>query len=188
MSIDNVETKTYEQILDDLGKLAEDSWKGETGERRKEELIAFLKKMTKDYSEKLGFDELTILRKIESRRDYSAINFYQEANFPTIDDDVLVFETLEDLLKKFPSKQFICPCCKGISTNPYECNSGKKVKLINSKGKKETCNWKAWGLFKSGKQDGLYFTIKDKFLENPRIDNIFKPIELVALQKDKVLS
>ena len=38
------------------------------------------------------------------------------------------------------------------------------------------CDWKVYGLLKA--HDGFRFTIKDKFLETPRIDDIFKPIEL----------
>ena len=48
-----------------------------------------------------------------------------------------VAELKEDLREKVGT-EFICPHCKGISTNPYECNSGVEVN-----GKK--CDWKSYG-------------------------------------------
>ena len=72
------------------------------------------------------------------------MNYYQDCNMPKIEgDNVFVFETVDDFLKSIPSKKFICPCCKGITTNPYECNS--EIKKDN-----KTCDWKVYGLFDLG--------------------------------------
>lgn len=95
------------------------------------------------YGEKLGIPWNEILESWEEDRKYWFLNYYQEANQPKIDsDDVFVFESAEEMNKKVGT-EFICPCCKGISTNPYECNTGKQV----TKGKK--CNWKAYGFLQS---------------------------------------
>ncbi len=158
-----------EEIINKLKQKARDSWGGKTGEDRAEALEKFLRKTLAQYSEILNLPQEAILKAIESRRTYSAINYYQEANFPDL-KGVRLFDTLEDFTKAFPSRKFRCPSCKGISTNPYTCNSGKEM----TKGK--ICDWKSWGLFGTmGK--GLWFTIKKSFLEKPFIGEIFMPIE-----------
>lgn len=94
----------------------------------------------KHYEEKLGIPWMEILNSWEEDRDYWYMNYYQDCNQPLIESsNVFVFESAEEMRKKVGDK-FICPCCKGISTNPYECNSGHKVD-----GK--VCDWKSYGLF-----------------------------------------
>lgn len=94
----------------------------------------------KHYEEKLGIPWKEILKSWEDDRSYWFMNYYQNAEQPLIDtDNVFVFETIDELKDKCGT-EFICPACKGISTDPYECNSGKKV------GRK-ICNWKSYGLF-----------------------------------------
>jgi hypothetical protein len=107
-----------------------------------------------------------ILEAWEKDRTYSAINYYQEANQPSFKaDKVMVFETVDELYQAIGDKKFRCPSCGGISTNPYECNSGEEM----SKGK--ICDWKVYGLFGDlGK--GVYVYIKDKL----RGETIFTPI------------
>ena len=139
-------------------------------DKRFTEKLQWIKDMVKHYSEVLGFSEDDIIEKLEENRNYWAANYYQESNQPRLDKDIVIFDNLEQLMKIFPSRNFRCSICGGITTNPYECNSGIKRK----DGK--ICDWKTYGLLKA--HDGFRFTIKDKFLENPIIDNIFKPIEL----------
>ena len=94
----------------------------------------------KHYEEKLGIPWMEILDSWEEDRGYWYMNYYQESNQPLIDSDyVFVFDSAEEMREKV-GKEFICPCCKGISTNPYECNSG-----VESGGKK--CDWKSYGFF-----------------------------------------
>lgn len=94
----------------------------------------------KHYEEKLGIPWREILKSWEDGRSYWFMNYYQDCNQPLIDSDkVFVFEDAQELREKCGT-QFICPNCKGISTDPYECNSGKKIK-----GK--VCDWKSYGLF-----------------------------------------
>lgn len=97
-----------------------------------------------NYSEKLDIPIDEIIQSWEEGRRYWYMNYYQECNQPRIEsDNVFVFENLEEMREKC-GKEFICPICKGISTNPYECNSGKIVG-IGKKGK--ACDWKSYGLF-----------------------------------------
>jgi hypothetical protein len=133
----------------------------------------------KHYSEKTGIDWKDILKGWEQQRSYWYMNFYQEANQPEIKTDkVIIVENKEDYLKKYPSKKFICPYCKGISTDPNDCNSGLKVELLNGKKKKkEVCNWKSYGLF-GAMGGGVHIFLKDSC----RIIEIFKPIELNTIE------
>jgi hypothetical protein len=108
----------------------------------------------KHYEEKLGIPWNEILDSWEEDRNYWYMNYYQDYNQPFIEvDKVRVFETLEDFKQSLGGKGFICPACNEVSTDPYECNSGKEVN-----GKK--CNWKVYGLFKDlGK--GIYVYVKE---------------------------
>lgn len=170
-----------EQIIEKLKQEARDSWKGEVGEERAEELESFLKTKLKNYSEKTGVSELEILKGWEEQRTYSAINFYQEANQPEIKTDkVIIAESSEDFFKKFPSRKWICPNCKGISKDPFMCDSGVKLKLINGSNKKEICNWKAGGLFGT-MGNGVHVFLKDKL----KLVGIFKPLELNDAKRGK---
>ncbi len=164
-----------EQIIEKLKQTARDSWKGETGEERAKHLESFLRTKLKNYSEKTGLSELEILKGWEEQRTYSAINFYQESNQPEIKaDKVIIAESSEDFFKKFPSRKWICPNCKGISKDPFLCDSGIKLKLINGSNKKEICNWSAGGLFGTF-GEGVHVFLKDKM----KLVGIFKPIELI---------
>ena len=104
-----------------------------------------------------------LLDKWEEQRSYWYMNYYQDCNMPKIEgDNVFVFETVDDFLKSIPSKKFICPCCKGITTNPYECNLG--IKKDN-----KACDWKVYGLFDLG----VTVFVKDKL----QFDKIFIPAD-----------
>ena len=75
---------------------------------------------------------------------------------------------MEALKESIKTSQYRCPACKGISTDPYECNSGIVLKNIKD-GEDRPCNWKVYGLFRIG---GVTLFLKDKMLCNM----IFKPI------------
>lgn len=95
----------------------------------------------KQYGEKLGIPWKEVVQSWEEDRNYWYMNYYQECNQPKIDSkNVFVFESAEEMREKVGT-EFICPCCKGISTNPYECNSGIKTK------DDKVCDWKSYGLF-----------------------------------------
>lgn len=155
-----------EQTIEKLKEHARNSWSGETGEQRARDLETYLRNKLDEYSNSLNIPQEEILKSWEEDRTYSAINYYQEANQPSIKaDKVKVFESVEEMLQEIGEKKFRCPSCNGISTNPYSCNSGEEM----SKGK--TCDWKVYGLFGDlGK--GTFIYIKDKL----KGETIFTPV------------
>jgi len=119
----------------------------------------------KHYAVKTGISWEEILDSWESGRDYWYMNYYQDSNQPEIKGNkVRVFETVDEMIKSV-GKEFRCPLCGGISTNPYECNSGLKM----SNGK--TCDWKVYGLLRGLGKD-IFVYCKDKV----RGEHIFMPI------------
>jgi len=168
----------YEQTITKLKKEAFDSWGGKEGEARSTAIESFIRQLTKNYSQTLGMSEESILDSIEKHRSYSAINYYQQHNFPKLEGDIEIFNSDEDYINKFPSKKFRCPACDGISTNPQTCNSGEIIKKT-----KQVCNWAAYGLLGTlGK--GYRFIIKNTFLEDAIVYDIFKPIELENIKHE----
>ena len=155
-----------EQIIEKLKDEARRSWSGREGENRATKLENYLRTKLEEYSNALGIPQEDILKAWENDRDYSAINYYQEANQPSIKSEkVKVFDTVDELLQAVGEMKFRCPACDGISTNPYKCNSGLEL----HEGKK--CDWKVYGLFGDlGK--GVYVFIKEKM----RGENMFTPI------------
>jgi hypothetical protein len=98
------------------------------------------------YSEKLSIPAEEILNSWEVARDYWYMNYYQDCKQPLINtESVRVFNTIDDMLVAVGEKKFRCPLCGGVSTNPYECNSGVIVPKIKD-GKDGPCNWKVYGL------------------------------------------
>ena len=167
---------TVEENIKNIKTEAYNGWPGKVGEERSIEVDGFVRSLIKNYSFVLSISEQDILNSLETRRDYTAVNYYQKANFPLLDDSIDVFEDKEAFLKRFPSKKFTCPMCNGISTNPQTCNSGKLM------DKKKVCDWKSYGLFRTmGK--GYRFIIKKDFLLAPVVYDIFRPIELKTSHK-----
>lgn len=159
---------TEQQRVDVVLSKIEDACKGYSADTPAR-TIAFIRQFTAEYAEVLSLSQADVIEAIEAKRDYSAPNFYQQANFPSL-DGVRLFDTLEAFRAAIPSRKFRCPCCQGISTDPYACNSGDK------KSDGETCNWKSYGLFRTiGK--GMRVVIKEGFLEHPEVHEIFMPVE-----------
>lgn len=164
-------TKETIKIIEKCEQLARESWGGQEGENRAKKVGGFLRETLANYSKVLGFSEDKIMHAIEERRNYCVNNYYQRANFPKLDENIKIYETKDDLFKECPSKEFICPSCEGVSTDPQQCNSGKET----SKGK--TCDWKSYGLFGTAGK-GYKFIIKDEFLIGGVVWDIFMPKEL----------
>lgn len=137
-----------------------------------ESTINFLRRMTKNYSDVLGYSEYEILKAIESKRTYSAANYYQISKFPLLDEKVKIFKTTSELIETTKNSKFICPACNQEQSNPYSCKSGH----IDEHGKE--CNWKSFG-FLGTIDRGFRFTIKDSFLDTPMIDDCFLPVIFV---------
>ena len=120
----------------------------------------------KQYGEKMGVPWEQVLDSWEADRNYWYMNYYQECNQPSIvSESVRVFDTVDDLLAAVGKKGFRCPCCGGVSTSPYECNSG----VVRSDGKK--CDWKVYGLLRGLGKD-VFVYCKDKL----RGERMFMPI------------
>lgn len=154
-----------EQIIENLKQQARKSWNGGTGEERAENLEKYLRSKLEEYSKSLEISQEEILKSWEKDRSYSAINYYQECNQPCIKSDkAKVFETVKDMLKAIDKREFRCPSCGGISSSPYECNSGLEM----AKGK--ICDWKVYGLF-GDLSKGVFVYCKDKL----KGETIFMP-------------
>lgn len=121
------------------------------------------------YEKVLGIPALDILTAIEGRRDYWAPNFYQDSKWPSLDDDVRVFETTDDFLASIKTRAFRCPACAGVSKDHVTCDTG--IPMKNG----QRCDWKAYGLFGTlGK--GAQVVIKSTFLEAPVVHSLFMPV------------
>ncbi|ODN41505.1 hypothetical protein [Piscirickettsia litoralis] len=119
---------------------------------RVEVFVETILSICEHYAEYFKLDPVTVFEALEKNRDYSYPNYYQEGNFPKLDESVLVFQDEEETRAKFePEKGFICP----------------------------VCDWKSYGLFKTlGK--GLRFTIAKDWLERPFVDECFMPVALAS--------
>lgn len=103
--------------------------------------LEWIKARVAHYEEKTGIPGEKILERWEADRSYWYMNFYQDANQPTL-DKVRVFPTVEVLRESVGDKGFRCPSCGGVSKDSTECDSG----LMIGEGKKaHVCNWKAYG-------------------------------------------
>ena len=119
------------------------------------------------YSKKTELSIVEIIDAWENNRNYWYMNYYQDSNQPDIKGDVFVYKDKDEFQQKHPEKQFICPLCDCISSNPYECDSG----AVKS-GKK--CDWKSYGLFGTlGK--GITVVLKHPFV----ITHIFRPVNMI---------
>lgn len=120
-----------------------------------------------EYASAMGVEPARVIQRFEERRSYCTVNYYQEANFPSL-ESVHVFQT-QDELKNLVDKGFRCPCCNGVSKSPYECDTGLKME-----GGK-VCDWKSYGLFGTlGK--GLTFTVKETFFDHRKVETVFYPV------------
>lgn len=154
--------------LEAIKQKGRDSWPGEEGDRRAASIEKVLARVLPEYAKALDLSQDDILAALERRRDYSAINYYQDARLPPI-AGVPVYETTEAFTATIPSRKFRCPACDGISTNPNACNSGAETK-------DGVCDWKSYGLFGTlGK--GYRVVVKATFLEHPVVHEIFMPVE-----------
>ena len=118
----------------------------------------------KEMGEIVGQKPEDLIDAWESHRNYGYLNYYPQG-ITKATKRYKVFDTVDDLWKSVGTSGFRCPRCGGVSTDPYKCNSGKKM------NKKEVCNWKVYGLFGDlGK--GIYVYVKDMFAG----EQIFMPL------------
>lgn len=158
--------RELQSIIDDLAQKAFDTWGGAIGEARADSVKNVILRFLPNWSEKLGFTQLEILKSIEKNRQVNSVNHYQEHRFPMLDDEVAVFEAIDDFKKMHKHQGFRCPSCSQVSTNPQECDHNPSE-----------CNWKSYGFFKCmGK--GYRFLVKEAFLEDGKVYEIFPPVAL----------
>ncbi len=132
------------------------------GSHRFDKELVWLRKMVEQYAEKLNMPIDEIVDNFESHRDYSWPNYYQEANFPSLDkvENISIYETLDDFKAK--NKKFKCPACGNVYSHPTQCEH-----RVKKDGK---CDWTAGGFLQLGLH---HVVIKDKSLVPI---GIFKPV------------
>jgi hypothetical protein len=118
----------------------------------------FVTERGQHYADKLGVSFEDVVAAWEENRDYAAVNYYQNANFPKIDGDTLLVNDADELKKICDGKGFVCGACLKHISSPYEC---------------EKCGWKTYGLLGPGK-DALYVVLKPAM----RGEWIFRPVVL----------
>jgi len=154
------------ELIEEIKQLARYTWPGLIGDERAIEVEKFIKGFLPSYSVALNLSELELLTAIHKRRNVNVVNYYQLARFPPV-ARFTIYETQNDAMENL-GREFRCPSCSGVSTDPYECNSGL---IVDG----EECSWTTFGLFRCmGK--GFLFTIKEDFINHPRIDEIFMPL------------
>lgn len=147
-----------------------DGWPGQTGKSRVVGALEFIAKRLPQYATLMELPLDETLSQICALRTANYTNWFQDAHLPDL-SNVLVFDNTESFLNRFPSKQYRCPSCGGITHDPSTCNSGIEM----AKGK--VCDWKVYGLF-GGLGKEIRVVIKDQFVKSPRVLTIFPPIEI----------
>lgn len=162
-----------------LDKVAGEGLRGHWDERQVETLRSFLLERIPHYAKHLHYTPFEILNVLEDKRHISAPNFYNEQTLPRLDANaVYILRDLAHYKQIVGVTGFRCPACGEINlTNPYECNHVKG-------GKK--CTWKAYGFFGTmGK--GLRVLLRDQFLSEPSVSEIFMPVALEHLFENGAL-
>lgn len=157
---------TYLEMLAEC----ERSWHGEEGIRRRERVKNLVEKVCREYGDAFGLTKGQIFASLEAERTYSAVNYYQEANFPAL-NGVTIYDDLAHFQSVVGDRGFRCPRCKHVSKNPYECDSGAEMEP----GKR--CDWKSYGLFRC-LDGGHTALLRSEFPKHVRPVTIFKPVSL----------
>lgn len=161
------ECEGFQKLLSAV-KADEKKWGNQHDYRAKLQWVVDRAKL---WSKETGLEASVILDAWEKHRSYWYMNYYQESAQPDPGKGRFrIFNTVDEFKESVGDPKFRCPLCGGISTNPYECNSGKKMT------KTEICDWKVYGLFTDlGKGVYVYF------LSRVAGEKIFMPI---AWEKD----
>ena len=144
--------------------------------RRRDAVRDLIADVCDEYSKAFGMTPAEIFESIEAQRDYWAVNYYQRANFPSL-DGVTIYEDEDHLRRVIDGRGFRCPRCKGVTQDPYVCKSGEDMEP----GK--PCDWKSFGLF--GCLDGGHTVLmRSKFPEFVQPQTIFMPVALESTAHD----
>lgn len=173
MTIDEKEAKFTLLVM----KLGNEAFKhGNASLTQVDALRAFLLERITHYADVLHFHRLDILEALERSRQINVVNFYQDRTLPHLNaNHVYVLRNMEHYRQIVGITGFRCPACGGINlTDPYNCTQWTGHKY---------CDWKSYGFFGTmGK--GLRLLLRDQFLENPCVEEIFMPVALEELFED----
>lgn len=126
-------------------------------------VVTFVTNRGQHYADKLGAKFEDVIAAWEKNRNYAAVNYYQNANFPEIDGDTLLVNDEDEFKTICDGKGFVCGACSKHISSPYECKK---------------CGWKTYGLLGAGK-GALYVVLKPAM----RGEWIFRPVALEKEQK-----
>ena len=136
----------HREIIERLKDEARSSWSGEVGEERAECLEKYLRNKLEEYSKVLDISQKELLEAWEKDRNYSAINYYQECNQPTLKEGkVRVFKNKNELLSSVTVRKFRCPYCGGVSDSPYVCSNKENLPKTSSGRKRTICGYSIEG-------------------------------------------
>ena len=141
-----------------------------TDMRRHDAVRDLIADVCEEYSKAFNMTPDEIFESIEAQRDYWAVNYYQRANFPSL-DGVTIYEDENHLRNVIDDKGFRCPRCKGVTQDPYVCKSGAEMEPG------QPCDWKSFGLF-GCLEGGHTALMRSKFPEFVQPQTIFMPIAL----------
>lgn len=137
------------------------------GSHRFDKEIEWIEKMVNEYADYFKMTADEVISIMEEKREYSWPNYYQESNFPSVDNFgklIGIYKTFDEFqtYAKEHWKGFRCPKCKNVGRHPQECDH-----RIEKDGK---CDWCSYGLFESGKKVVI---LESGFKAIP----IFEPVE-----------
>jgi len=139
----------------------------------------FILSRVSHYANHLGHSPLEILTAMEKKRPVTVPDYYNSEVFPRLDlGGVFVLRDLTHYKQIVGVNGFRCPRCGEVSLlDPYQCHEwiGKRK-----------CSWSARSFFGTfGK--GLRLVIRDVFLLEPIVYDIFMPIALEPLFENGAL-
>jgi hypothetical protein len=137
---------------------------------------------SKMYADLLGFNQRDVIEALVANNSRNSYKEWHNSLMPKPTLNIKVYETRSDFDKEFPSGKFICHHCKEEITDPYKCNSDKIPLSRTDECKMSSKIASMVGEYKN--MNSIYsrvyfFVIKDEFMENPGIQIIHKPIELI---------
>lgn len=130
----------------------------------------------KHYEEKTGVEWESIIDIWQEKCDYWYMNYYCDNNQPLLEGNkTRVFNSVAELKEAIGTFEFVCPACGGITTDPYECNSGITIIKATKKKPSKICNWKVYGLL-GDLGEGIFVFCKDKMIGQ----KIFMPLNWLS--------
>ncbi len=160
------EYKGRQEVLDEC----RDSWNtGTVGEERAQRVNEVISRVCREYGAAFDMSPLDVYDAIEGSRDYSAINFYQDAKFPSL-ENVMIFDEVAEVTA-LGVDGWRCPRCQEVSSNPQVCDSHAEM------APGEICDWKAYG-FMGTLGQGIQVLVREQFPDVCKPVHLFKPVSL----------